>query len=96
VPPFWDVYIWVPQPTPALFRSFLDHYVNIDRAGDERLSAFVRVHVDGVPDEGDVAALRDLGRRQRTRLLGVARSTLCRARPRAAHHDRRGTLAVAQ
>ncbi|WP_144056850.1 hypothetical protein [Micromonospora lupini] len=40
----WDVYVWMPQRFPEVFQVFIDHYVNTDDPGDERLSAFTRTY----------------------------------------------------
>ncbi|MGW1671321.1 hypothetical protein [Streptomyces sp. NPDC002324] len=62
MPPCLDVYVWVPQGTPEVFRAFIDRYVDTENPGDERLGAFMRTHVVGAPDEGDGRALAELGR----------------------------------
>ncbi|GAA2185536.1 hypothetical protein GCM10009848_15530 [Micromonospora lupini] len=56
----WDVYVWVPQRFPEVFQVFIDHYVNTDDPGDERLSAFTRTYITGTPTDADASALADL------------------------------------
>lgn len=62
MPPCIDVYVWIPQPSPADFRLFIDRYVDVADPGDDRLAAFQRVFVDSVGSAEDRAELDTLAR----------------------------------
>lgn len=57
MPPCLDVYVWVSERNSEVLGRFIDSYVNVDDPGDERLHAFVRVHVLGIASDTDEKAL---------------------------------------
>ncbi|MCG5220226.1 hypothetical protein [Streptosporangium sp. KLBMP 9127] len=59
MPPCLDVYVWVPGHNSAILGRFIDSYVNV-AASDERLHAFIRVHVLGIANDTDDKALDEL------------------------------------
>lgn len=56
----WDVYVWLPQHTPEIWQRFIDHYVDTEAPGDDRLAAFRRTYVTGDPTAADTEALAEL------------------------------------
>jgi hypothetical protein len=60
MPPCLDVYVWIPERDPEVFKQFIDNYVNVDDPGDERLHAFTRVHITGIMNDTDGRALDEL------------------------------------
>ncbi|MER6952196.1 hypothetical protein ABT294_50120 [Nonomuraea sp. NPDC000554] len=59
MPPCLDVYVWLPERNSKVLGRFVDSYVNV-AASDERLHAFMRVHVLGIANDTDDKALDEL------------------------------------
>ncbi|MFI7454908.1 hypothetical protein ACIBQX_46075 [Nonomuraea sp. NPDC049714] len=59
MPPYLDVYVWVPARDSQILGRFIDSYVNT-AASDDRLHVFMRVHVLGSASDTDHRALDEL------------------------------------
>ncbi|MEW1838732.1 hypothetical protein AB0392_12320 [Nonomuraea angiospora] len=59
MPPCLDVYVRVPERNSEILGRFIHTYVNV-AISDERLHAFMRVHILGIANDTDVKIINDV------------------------------------